>query len=60
MSTNRVDGAAHKASGAIKEAAGKLTGNRELEARGMAEKVAGDVQNKAGKAQDKIGNALKR
>jgi uncharacterized protein YjbJ (UPF0337 family) len=37
-----------------------MTGNRGLEARGVAEKLAGDVQNKAGKAQDKMGNALKR
>ncbi|HWE99870.1 MAG TPA: CsbD family protein [Caulobacteraceae bacterium] len=59
MSTNRVEGAAHKASGAIKEAAGKAVGDRDLEARGAAEKTTGGVQNKVGKAQDKIGNALK-
>jgi uncharacterized protein YjbJ (UPF0337 family) len=59
MSTNRVEGAAHKAAGAIKEAAGKATGNRNLEAKGAAEKAAGEVQNKVGKAQDKLGSALK-
>ncbi|HWA60099.1 MAG TPA: CsbD family protein [Caulobacteraceae bacterium] len=59
MSTNRIEGAARKASGAIKEAAGKATGDREMEAKGAAEKVAGSVQNKVGKAQDKIGNAIK-
>lgn len=60
MSTNRVEGAAHKAAGAVKEAAGKAVGDRDLEARGAAEKVGGAVQNKVGKAQDKVGNALKR
>ena len=60
MSTNRVEGAAHKATGALKEAAGKLTGNRRLEAEGVAEKAAGTVQNTVGKAQDKVAGALKR
>ena len=60
MSTNRVEGAARKAAGAIKEAAGKATGNVRIQAEGAGEKAAGDVQNKIGKAQDKMGNALKR
>ena len=60
MSENRVEGAAKKASGAIKEAAGKATGNDNLRAKGAAEKAGGAVQNKVGKAQDKIGNAIKR
>jgi uncharacterized protein YjbJ (UPF0337 family) len=60
MSTNRVEGAAHKASGAVKEAAGKATGNPDLEAKGAAEKATGTVQNKVGKAQDKVGNTLKK
>jgi len=60
MSSNRIEGAAHKAAGAIKEAAGKVTGNEDLEIDGAAEKVAGDVQNKLGKAQDKIADELKK
>ncbi len=60
MSTNRVEGAAHKASGAIKEAAGKISGDTELEAKGAAEKAGGHIQNKVGKAQDEIGDALKK
>jgi len=54
MSDNRIKGAAHKASGAIKEAAGKVTHNPKLEAKGKAEKVMGAVQNKAGKVEDAI------
>jgi len=60
MSGNRIEGAAKKASGPIKQAAGKATGNDRLRAKGAAEKAAGTVQNKVGKAQDKVGSALKR
>ncbi len=60
MSQNRIDGAGKKAMGAVKEAAGKLTGNERLEAEGIAEKAAGTVQNKAGKVQDAVGGAIKR
>jgi uncharacterized protein YjbJ (UPF0337 family) len=54
MSDNRIEGAAKKISGSIKEAAGKITGNHELEAKGVAEKTVGNVQNKAGKVQDAL------
>jgi uncharacterized protein YjbJ (UPF0337 family) len=60
MSSNRVEGAIDKGIGAIKEAAGKATGNERLEAEGVAQKVKGDVQNKVGQAQDKIGDAIKK
>jgi uncharacterized protein YjbJ (UPF0337 family) len=60
MSTNRVEGAVDKGIGAVKEAAGKVTGNERLEAEGVAQKTKGDVQNKVGQAQDKIGDAIKR
>lgn len=59
MSENRVDGAMHKGKGAVKEAAGEMTDNERLEAEGKTEKHAGDLQNKVGKAQDKIGDAIK-
>jgi uncharacterized protein YjbJ (UPF0337 family) len=60
MSTNRVEGAVDKGVGAVKEAAGKATGNERLEAEGAAQKTKGDVQNKVGQAQDKIGDAIKK
>jgi uncharacterized protein YjbJ (UPF0337 family) len=60
MSQNRIEGAAKKASGAIKETAGKVVGDRKLQAKGAAEKAAGSVQNTVGKVQDKVGGALKR
>ena len=60
MSTNRVEGAVDKGVGAVKEAAGKATGNERLEAEGVAQKTKGDVQNKVGQVQDKIGDAIKK
>ena len=60
MSKDRVDGAARKAAGAVKQAAGKVTGNRSLQAKGAAEKAAGTVQNKAGKFEDKVKHEAKK
>ena len=60
MSTNRVEGAIDKGVGTVKEATGKATGNERLEAEGVAQKIKGDVQNKVGQAQDKIGDAIKK
>jgi uncharacterized protein YjbJ (UPF0337 family) len=48
-----MEGAAHKAAGAIKEAAGKVTGNVGLQAKGATEKTVGGAQNNLGKAEDK-------
>lgn len=60
MSTNRIEGAARKAAGAVKQAGGKLVGNPRLEAEGAVEKAAGSLQNAAGKLQDAVGAAIKK
>lgn len=52
MSDNRIDGTGNKLTGAIKEGFGDLTGDRELQAEGAAQKAGGSVQNAAGKVQD--------
>jgi uncharacterized protein YjbJ (UPF0337 family) len=49
---NRVEGTKHEISGAIKEAAGKVTGNKSREMAGAMEKQAGKAQKAAGKAAD--------
>ena len=59
MTDNRISGAARKAKGAVKQAAGKVTGNRRLQAEGAVDKVLGSVQNKIGKAQNKLGKIAK-
>ncbi len=54
MNNNRTEGAGHQAAGAVKEFAGKITGDKTLQAKGFAEKLAGKAQNAAGKAQDSL------
>jgi uncharacterized protein YjbJ (UPF0337 family) len=45
---NRVEGAGDKAKGAVKEAAGKLTGDSKLKAEGKADKAKGAVKSAVG------------
>jgi uncharacterized protein YjbJ (UPF0337 family) len=52
MDKDRVEGAARQAKGTIKEAAGKVTGDKKTQAEGKAEKAAGKVQNTVGGAKD--------
>ncbi len=59
MSTNRIQGAAKKAAGSVKQAAGKAVGNERLQAEGAAEKAGGSAQNAVGKAQDKLAKTIK-
>ncbi len=54
MSDNRIEGAGRKAAGAVKEAIGKVTGDKTLEAKGKIQKGLGSAQNAAGKAEDII------
>lgn len=52
MDKDRVEGSAKQAKGAVKDAAGKVTGDAKLQAEGKADKVAGKVQNAAGGVKD--------
>ena len=45
MDKDRIEGSAKQAKGAIKEVAGKATGDAKLEAEGKSDKAAGKVQN---------------
>ncbi len=60
MDEDRIDGAAKQARGSIKEAIGKVTGNKTTQAEGAAEKAAGKVQSEAGKAKDAVRDAVKK
>ena len=57
MDKDRVEGAADKAKGSIKEAAGKLTGDAKLQAEGKADKAGGAIKNAVGGAKDAIRDA---
>ena len=52
MDKNRIEGAADKAKGAMKEAAGKMTGDAKLTAEGKMDKAKGAVKNAVGGAKD--------
>ncbi|WP_158742843.1 CsbD family protein [Acidisphaera sp. L21] len=52
MDKDRVEGSLKQAGGAIKEGAGKLMGDKKLEAEGKADKIAGKAQNTVGGVKD--------
>ncbi len=54
MNKDRVEGSAKQAKGALKEAVGKATGNRRMQAKGVADKAEGKVQNAVGCVKDKV------
>ncbi len=60
MDKDRVEGVGHQAKGGIKEAAGKLTGDKETQAEGTAEKASGKVQNAVGGAKDAVRDWVKK
>jgi uncharacterized protein YjbJ (UPF0337 family) len=57
MNKEHVKGAADKAKGAIKEAAGKLTGDKKLEAEGKLDKMKGEVRDVVGDVKDAVKRA---
>jgi uncharacterized protein YjbJ (UPF0337 family) len=54
MDKDRIKGSAEQAKGAVKEAAGKVLGDKKLEAEGKSDKVAGKVQNAIGGLKDAL------
>ena len=48
---DQVQGAAHELKGKVKEKAGQITNDPNLEAEGQDEKVAGKVQKKVGQVE---------
>jgi uncharacterized protein YjbJ (UPF0337 family) len=59
MDKEHVKGAADKAKGAIKDTAGKVTGDKELQSEGKMDKTKGDVHNAAGDVKDAVKHATK-
>lgn len=52
MDKEHLKGAADKVSGAAKEAAGKVTGNKRLEAEGHVDKAKGEAREVVGDVKD--------
>jgi uncharacterized protein YjbJ (UPF0337 family) len=57
---DEVKGKGKQVKGAVKEKLGKLTGNRDLEDSGTADRVEGDVQEGFGKTKRKIGETVEK
>ena len=54
MDKDRIKGSAEQAKGAVKEAAGKVLGDKKLETEGKTDKAAGKVQNAKGGLKDAV------
>jgi uncharacterized protein YjbJ (UPF0337 family) len=54
MDKDRIEGAAKQAKGSVKEAVGKAFGDKKLQSEGVADKVAGKVQNTVGGVKDAV------
>ena len=52
MDKEHIKGAADKAKGAVKDAAGKMTGDKELQAEGKMDKAKGEAHKTAGDIKD--------
>ena len=58
MDKDRIEGAAKKVKGSVKEAAGELTGDEKLKAEGKMDKAAGKAQNAVGGMKDAARDAF--
>jgi uncharacterized protein YjbJ (UPF0337 family) len=54
MDKQRIEGKADKAKGFVKEKAGQLVNDPDLEAEGAADRLKGEIKDKFGKAKDKV------
>jgi len=54
MDKDRIEGSAKQAKGAVKEVAGKVTGDAKLESEGKSDRAAGKVQNAIGGLKDTL------
>jgi uncharacterized protein YjbJ (UPF0337 family) len=54
MDKERIAGGVEKATGSVKVAVGKATGNRRLTAEGRADKAEGHLRSAVGKAKDAV------
>ena len=52
MDREHVKGAADKAKGTLKETAGKLTGDKEMQSEGQLDKAKGEAHKAAGNVKD--------
>ena len=58
VNKDQVAGVAKQVKGSVKQAAGKATGNRRVQAEGTFDKIAGKLQKAYGDVTDKVRKAL--
>ena len=58
MNKDEFDGKVEQAKGKLKQAAGDLTDDQQLHDEGVADEVAGDVQEGFGRGRRKVGEAI--
>jgi uncharacterized protein YjbJ (UPF0337 family) len=58
MNKDELEGKAQKAKGWVKDKAGEMTGNTDLEAEGEVERAEGEARDKFGEARRKAGEAV--
>jgi uncharacterized protein YjbJ (UPF0337 family) len=58
MDKDRIEGKKEQAKGFVKEKAGQLTNDADLEAEGKVDRAAGKVQEGIGKAKDKARDVI--
>lgn len=58
VNKDQVSGVAKQAKGAVKEAAGKALGNKQMQAEGAVDKVAGKVQKGVGDARETVKKSI--
>jgi uncharacterized protein YjbJ (UPF0337 family) len=59
MDKDRIAGAANQAKGAVKQQAGKITGDAKLQGEGAADQAKGQTQSAAGSAKDALRDTFK-
>ena len=60
MEREHIKGGAEKAKGAIKDTAGKMTGDKKLQTEGKFDKTKGSSHNLAGDVKDTVRSATKK
>ena len=60
MNKDEMKGKWEKAKGYVKDKAGEITGDPELEAEGENQQVKGEIQEAGGKVRRKVGEAMKK
>ena len=60
MDKDRIKGSIKQVTAGIKEAAGKLLGDKKTEAEGKAEKTEGEIQNTVGSVKDTVRETISK